>query len=309
MQLSPQCEQAIEYAMSTIGGSREYFSLAGYGVFESKLFNKSNWLVLAQKFPEIAPYLENLRHRVHAEIRLGFQPQIAEAVEGYLAKAGYPEWSPNFLKRHNDAQARRVHTWVANHVQGLNGRPDWQMMVGRLSDQAKEKFSIEPAGRKIPEHGLFPLFLETLDRIIKTYGYWTPALVEHQWKRLYLRLIQRFRKSSSRSPSGKDDGDADRPNWQEILTQLPEKYRSKFWWVFGRETSYRRESDAVGEVTGLLKQFKPQRWGPRWLDHNGGSAVRQYWENHFRNPDSTIDWTKLLQQLPIEWQKKFGAGS
>lgn len=302
--LIEECTVAIRAALFELEGPREYFSLTGYSDFEKRLFNKKYLDSFISRFPSIAPYLENLRKKMHSVIRLNFQPEIIEALKAYLVLASYPEWSPNSLKRSSAKPTQAIHTWIRNHVQGLDGKPDWSLVLERLPQEMADKFSKEKAGRPIPEEEMFNLLTETLDEIIAQKGYWTPQEVQMEWKSLYEKLRKKFRTPAGRPDIQKGE-DADRPNWHEILKNLPDKYREKFRWAFGKEMKYRTEAEAVKEIKDILTQWQPERWGPGWLEENGFWAIRQYWENHYRLPNGKIDWKRLLDQLPDNLKEGF----
>ena len=305
-----QVTQAITAAVTKLGGPQEYFSLEGYGDFERRLFRKQHLEAFKHEFPVAAPYLENLRKLVHAQLRLDFQPEVLSSIDTFLKdpiSGSYPtDWSPNFFKRHLDPQARSLHTWIRNHVQGFDGRPDWALVLERLPAEATVGFSIRERGTPIADHDVLPLLQQTLDEIIATHGYWSPVLVSYQWKTLSEKLRKLYRTPANRPDQGDTSEQASRPNWHEILTRLPEKYRGAFHWYFGREMRYRTEQDAVQEIADILTQWQPKTWGPRWLDENGFSAIRQFWVNHFRVGDK-IDWQRLVVQLPENLQEGFQA--
>ncbi|MBI2551693.1 hypothetical protein HYW17_00120 [Candidatus Uhrbacteria bacterium] len=300
-----KCKEAIRKAVLELGGPREYFSLMGYGNFEARLFRKEYWQRFTRAFPAVAPHLEHLRTKVRALIRMEFQPEVIQGAEQYLKAAGYPDWTPNFFKRHADPQARSLHTWVRNHVRGFDGRSNWPMFVERLSEQARSKFSMHEVSEPIPGEQLIPTLITTLCDVLKRNDYWTPYSLMLEHKVLYERLRKHYRTPAKRPDRGDVSESASRPNWPAILKELPEELRGKFRWGFGREFKYRDEADAVREFEEVLTQWQPPKWGPRWLEENGFPALRQYWESHFRTSDGGIDWKRLLNQLPANLREGF----
>lgn len=299
------CSTAIACALQELRGPQQYFTLRGYGDFESRLFRAKYWAGFQTRFPDIGPYLQNLARMVHSRLHLDFQPEIVVLVEDYLQKAGYPEWSPNFFKRHSDLQARGVGVWVRIHLKGYNGLPDWMLLVQRLSPAAQKGFARRPLARRIDRTKLIELLAAVLDRILEKEDFWTPSLLADHWSSLYEVLRQEFRTPALRPDRGDLSEQASRPNWPAVLLELSNAHRSRFRWAFGKELSYRREEDAVQEFIEILTQWQPPRWGPRWLEENGFWALRQYWENHFRTEKGHIDWPRLLRQLPTNLQEGF----
>ncbi len=300
-----ECKYATHIALSELAGPEEYFSLRGYGDFERRLFQQQYWHPFIQRFPDIGPHLENLAKRIHSRIHLEFSPEKIKSMENYLSAAGYPEWSPNFFKRHTEKGAQALMGWVRNHIKGFDGRPDWSLVLTRLSSTAQEKFSKKEQAEKLADEELIPALEKVIDDSVVTHTYWTPQLVFHKRKTLYERLRKKFRTPAARPDIGDVSESASRPNWHTILLELPEEKRKTFRWAFSREMKYRTEADAVQEINDILTQWQPQKWGPRWLEENGFSSIRLYWEHHFRLPDGKIDWNRLLRQLPENLQEGF----
>ncbi len=289
----------ISELLDALAGTDRIFSVSGHTtLIEKQIFSVDAWVRLSERSPEIASALENARMLVHTEIRLRFQTEFLEAIEGYLKAAGYKKWTPNFLKRHKDGAARGLHAWVRTHLKGLNGRVDWFALVQHLSLEAQQGFSTIEISRPLRHNELIPALSSILDELITLHGYWTPATVGQRWKNLYERLREEFRMPANRPDLCKDPEEGSRPNWVFILSQLSTHHRSKFRWRHGHATIYRDESYVVEEVVGVLTQLEPERWGPHWMEDVGLSGARIWWSKNFRTPDDRINWSRLLQQIP-----------
>lgn len=299
------CQEAIACALQELGGPREYYTLLGYTDFQKRLFRSDYWKTFQTRFVDIAPYLENLSRIVNSRLRLDFRPEVIARVEGYLREAGYPKWSPDFFKRHAEAQGRGISAWIRDHIRGYDGLPNWQLILERLSPEARARFERRPAPRRIDRTQLISLLTTTLDLMLKKHEYWTPYGLGETWSGLYEALRQEFRTPALRPDRGDVSEQASRPNWPAILLELSDAHRSRFRWAFGKEMVYRREEDAVQEFIEILTQWQPPQWGPKWLDENGFWALRMYWENHFRTEKGHIDWPRLLRQLPQNLQEGF----
>lgn len=211
--------------------------------------------------------------------RTVWTPETAHQALNNILKEERPEtWNVAWIKAHDVS----LYMYLLRRVARSEGELDWQKVISNVDAPFVERWVTQRYWNiELVKDSL----LSTLE--IKRPDTFSPVWIQNELSGMNAFISNTYR------------NDIDEIDWEYVIEQLPKEWQER--WEY-KKSKWNPER-AQGELLTLLEKENPDYFHPLWItSHN--RKLSGYILRHFRN-EGGIDWKKLLDHLPIEWQERW----
>jgi hypothetical protein len=211
--------------------------------------------------------------------RTVWTPETAQQALNNFLKEEQPEtWNVAWIKAHDTS----LYMYLLRRVARSEGELDWQKVISNVDAPFAKRWMTQRYWNiELVKDSL----LNTLE--MNRPDTFSPVWIQNEFGGMHAFISNTYR------------NDTDEIDWEYVIEQLPEEWQERWEYKKSRWNPER----AHAELLTLLEKENPDYFHPLWItSHN--RKLSGYILRHFRNEEG-IDWKRLLDYLPIEWQERW----